>query len=155
MPAAARASLYDEDFVAWTEQQAARLRAFAMTRPNLDLDLENIAEEIGSMGRRDLRAAESALVRVIEHVLKLEHATAEAPRAGWRASAREHRRQLRQLLRDSPSLKPKLDLAAAYADGRAAAEDGLREHGEATDPLPRASPYALEQLLDDDWWLKA
>lgn len=50
-------SLYDEDILAWSEQQAALLRDLARHRdlPNA-LDLENVAEEIESVGRDELRA---------------------------------------------------------------------------------------------------
>ena len=45
------AQLYDEDFVRWTEQQAAALRQAAGLDVNLPLDWENLAEEIDSLGR--------------------------------------------------------------------------------------------------------
>jgi hypothetical protein len=37
-------SLYDRDFFAWTQQQAALLRHAATQEPTSDLDLENLAE---------------------------------------------------------------------------------------------------------------
>ncbi len=40
-------SLYDSDFFAWANQQAALLRAGQLSAA----DIENIAEEIESMGR--------------------------------------------------------------------------------------------------------
>ena len=49
---------YDTDFYAWTQQQAAALRQKAFAA----LDLEHLAEEIESMGKRDRRAVESTLV---------------------------------------------------------------------------------------------
>ena len=42
---------YDEDFYAWTTEQARLLRQGALS----DLDIENIAEELESMGRGDKR----------------------------------------------------------------------------------------------------
>lgn len=45
------ARLYEEDFVRWTEQQAAALRAAARAAINLPLDWENLAEGIDSLGR--------------------------------------------------------------------------------------------------------
>jgi hypothetical protein len=50
-------TLYDEDFYAWTQQQAALLRR--LPPPGNELDLEHIAEEIEDLGRSDLRAARS------------------------------------------------------------------------------------------------
>ena len=44
-------SLYDHDFYAWANQQAALLRAGRLT----EADIEHIAEEIESMGRSEKR----------------------------------------------------------------------------------------------------
>ena len=44
-------SLYDEDFVAWTQQQAKALRAAAGSRTNQPLDWENLAEEVEDLGK--------------------------------------------------------------------------------------------------------
>ena len=49
-------ALYDQDFVRWTEEQAAALRRAKSLLPaatggsNLLLDWENLAEEIESLG---------------------------------------------------------------------------------------------------------
>ena len=39
----ANADLYERDFVAWTEEQAARIGAAAGTHPNLLMIWENVA----------------------------------------------------------------------------------------------------------------
>ena len=44
--------LYEEDFFAWTQLKAEKLRRFARPRPNLPLDLPHIAEEIAELGHR-------------------------------------------------------------------------------------------------------
>ena len=44
-------TLYEEDTVAWSEQQAAALRAAARGGSNQPLDWENLAEEIESLGK--------------------------------------------------------------------------------------------------------
>jgi len=44
-------SLYEEDYYAWTKAQAAELRRMAARRVNSALDLENLAEEVESLGR--------------------------------------------------------------------------------------------------------
>jgi Domain of unknown function DUF29 len=45
-------TLYDEDFYAWTQQQAALLRR--LPPAGNELDLEHIAEEIEDLGRGSL-----------------------------------------------------------------------------------------------------
>jgi Domain of unknown function DUF29 len=50
-------TLYDEDFVAWSKEQGAALRAPARGGSNQVLDWENLAEEIEDLGqwvRREL-----------------------------------------------------------------------------------------------------
>ena len=45
------AELYDRDFVLWTEEMARLLRE----RRFGELDIENLAEEVESMGKRERR----------------------------------------------------------------------------------------------------
>src|SRR4051794_24801235 len=98
-------TLYERDFVRWTEAQAAQLRRAAETGTNLPLDWLRLAEEVAALGERDRRELYSRLVRVIEHLLKLQFAPAEQPRQVWEVSVLNQRRDLQQLLRSSPSLK--------------------------------------------------
>lgn len=101
-------SLYDRDFFAWTQQQAALLRQEAARKPTTALDLENLAEEIDSLGKRDRRALASQIARITEHLLKLQYARAKEPRAGWENSVDAHRSKARRILADSPGLKGEL-----------------------------------------------
>ena len=66
-------TLYDEDFVAWSKQQAEALRAAARGGSNQQLDWENLAEEIEDLGK-SLRSATAAAksVRIIQHLVKLD-----------------------------------------------------------------------------------
>src|SRR5918995_5795462 len=79
-------SLYQTDYYAWTKDQAAKLRALAAAGVNSTLDLENLAEEVESLGRSDLNTVRSQVRRIIEHLLKLEHSPAVEPRFGWQDS---------------------------------------------------------------------
>ncbi|MCG5239835.1 DUF29 domain-containing protein [Azospirillum doebereinerae] len=143
---------YDTDFLAWTEEQARLLREASRERINTPIDWENVAEEIESMGRSQLRAVESALVRAIEHLLKLEHSPAADLRGGWRRLVREQRDQANDALADSPSLRGKLDFAKAYRRGRDYAIDGLEQDRTAVELSLTDGPYTLDQVLDPDWW---
>src|SRR5947209_2970432 len=79
-------TLYDEDFVAWTQQQAEALRSAARGKTNHPLDWENLAEEIESLGKSDRRELHSQIYRIIRHLAKLQFSSAEEPRRGWRES---------------------------------------------------------------------
>src|SRR3954464_15566716 len=76
-------SLYDEDFVAWTQQQAKALRAAAGSRTNQPLDWENLAEEVEDLGKSVRRELESQIRRIIQHLLKLQYSPSADPRRGW------------------------------------------------------------------------
>jgi hypothetical protein len=81
-------SLYETDYYAWTKQQAAELRRLAKADASRTLDLDNLAEEVESLGRSDLATVRSHLRRIIEHLLKLEHSPSAEPRLGWNRSLR-------------------------------------------------------------------
>ena len=80
-------ALYDEDFVRWTEEQAAALQQAKGS--NLPLDWENLAKEIESLGRSDRRELRSQITRILRHLLKLEVSPAAESRAGWRSTIRD------------------------------------------------------------------
>src|SRR5436305_2048083 len=83
---------YDDDFYAWTQYQAGVLRG--MRRADNRLDRDRLAEEIEDLGKSDRRAVRSQIVRIIEHLLKLEYSPAVEPRFDWMASIVEARRTL-------------------------------------------------------------
>lgn len=148
------ATLYDTDFYGWTQEQAAKLRKLQVERANLELDLENIAEEIESLGRSDYRQLRSRLEEVAIHLLKLHYSLSWEPRRLWKNSVRGQRMRLARLLEESPSLKPRITEALAEAY-----EDALRHFDdekliELTMPmhLPGVCPFEVDQMLDEDWW---
>jgi hypothetical protein len=145
--------LYEADLYAWTRQQALALRRFARTRPNLPLDLDQIAEEIKDLGKSERDTAYSLAQRVIEHFLLIEHSPATDQRLHWADGIDEFRAQMRYKL--SPTIRRHLrrDLGELYADGRRIVERKMRRHGEqdAAAALPADCPYTIEQVLGD--WL--
>jgi Domain of unknown function DUF29 len=153
-------ALYDEDFMRWTEEQAAALRR-AKSLPlagaggsNLSLDWENLAEEIESLGKSDRRELRSQITRVLRHLLKLEASPAAELRAGWRATIDEARTEIEGLLEDSPSLRREtqtLIKKRIRAAARLAADD-LGQHGEPIEAIRvrlEGGDYTKEQVLGD------
>jgi Domain of unknown function DUF29 len=64
---------YGDDILLWSERQAELLRRMAAgERVNDQVDWENVAEEIESVGRTEPRACESHLVQALLHDLKAE-----------------------------------------------------------------------------------
>lgn len=99
--------LYDHDFVLWTEQQAAALRR--VNDSNLPLDWENLAEEIESLGKSQRAELNSQIRRILRHLFKLEASPAADPCAGWRATIRDARAEIEELLETSPSLRREVE----------------------------------------------
>lgn len=137
--------LYEHDIYAWTQQTAELLRQ----RRFQELDIEHLVEELETMGRRDRQELVSRLKILLAHLLKWQYQPAH--RSGsWRGSILEQRLRIRDLLQDSPSLKPFLAEAAAmaYDEGARLAS---KETGLPQGHFPEGLPYPLERLLDDDW----
>lgn len=139
--------LYDEDFTLWTEQQASllRRRAAGGLVNDADLDWQNIAEEIESVGGNTRRELRNRLSRLLQHLLKWRYQPDQRTRS-WRSTIRTQRQEIEELLTDNPSLQSKLPelFLAAYPRARA---DALEETGLLD--LPQVSPFTVEQALRD------
>ena len=69
----AHSSLYDDDIVLWSEEQAEVIRRLGRTRRDLpnDLDIDNVAEEIESVGRSEMASMESFLRLLMLRLIKI------------------------------------------------------------------------------------
>jgi Domain of unknown function DUF29 len=94
-------SLYEQDFVAWLDDTAAKLKEGNFA----EIDIVNLVEEIEGLARSDRRDLESCLLVLLTHLLKRMYIDAGDSIRGWELTIREQCRQLRKLLEDSPSLR--------------------------------------------------
>ncbi|MGH7093456.1 MAG: DUF29 domain-containing protein [Stellaceae bacterium] len=151
-------TLYDEDFVTWSRQQAEALRAAARTGSNLELDWENLAEEVEGLGASERRTLHSQVQRIIRHLLKLEYSSALDPRRGWIETVNDARSEIELVLEMSPSLRNQAE-AVAEAErirGSQSAIRDLEKYGEinaAGIPAIRGTHYTIDQILGD--WFPA
>jgi hypothetical protein len=144
-------ALYDEDFYAWTQQQAELLRRGPSAANRLDSDL--IAEEIEDLGRSELHTCQSLCERIIEHLLKLEYSGASEPADHWRYEIVEWRIQLNRKL--TRSIAAKLDLPDRYGVALRLLRRSARELPGLRERLPLECPYTLDQIIgagDEDWF---
>jgi len=130
---------YDEDILTWSEQQADLLRR----RSANALDWDNLAEEIEDLGRSQLRAVESHLIRALLHELKAAAWPLSRDVPHWRAEARGHCDDARSAF--TPSMKQRIDLASLY-------RRALRRMPETIDDqppqaVPDTCPVTLDELL--------
>ena len=140
------ATLYEHDFYAWANEQAALLRAGNLSAA----DIGNIAEEIESMGRSERRELVSRLTVLLLHLLKWQYQP-DRRGASWEAPIANTRDDLSDHLADNPSLKAQLpeSIVAAYRRARrdAAGETSLR-----IATFPQACPWTCEQAMDEEFW---
>jgi hypothetical protein len=137
---------YDRDFYAWANEQAALLRAGKLN----EADVQNIAEEIESLGRSEKREIKSRLAVLLLHLLKWRFQP-DKRSASWEESIRTQRRELPLVLADNPSLKSQWPEFTAYAY-RSARRDAAVETNLPFSRFPAECPWTLEQAIDDDFW---
>jgi Domain of unknown function DUF29 len=137
---------YDSDFYLWSAGQAALIREGKFDQ----LDIENVAEEIESLGRSDRKSLISQMQRLLAHLLKWQFQSSRRSKS-WRLSIFSAREEIGVLVEDSPSLSESLssglDRAYLSARKRAALETGLADKS-----FPESCPYSLSQILDEDFW---
>lgn len=95
------ASLYETDFLLWTEETVAKLKAKDFD----NVDLENLIEEIESLGKSDKKEIKSRLTTLLAHLLKRIYVNMPQEFNGWERTIRNQRTDLELALMDSPSLK--------------------------------------------------
>lgn len=141
---------YDTDTLLWSERQAALLRRLAAgEQVNAQVDWENVAEEIDSVGRSQRIALASHVRVVLEHLMKLEASPAVEPRRGWRETVRWARLDIKELLEDSPSLRRTVGavIARQLPDVREIVAEALADHGETLRVAVEGLSYDDEQVL--------
>lgn len=137
--------LYDRDFYLWLQETAQLLRTGEFDK----LDIENLVEEIESMGRSDKRSIKSNLEVVLMHLLKYKYQPEQRSNS-WRLTIFEHRDRLEAEFLDSPSLRPYL--TSVFEDCyRSARKKASIETGLTIATFPIDSPFTPEQALDEDY----
>jgi len=144
-------SLYDSDLVAWSVEQARALREAGRRRVNLPIDWENVAEEIESLGKSERRTLGSRIGTVIEHLLKLEVSPATNPAAAWRDTIRRARRDIAEILEESPSLRREVPeiVARQLKAARELVLANLADHNEQPRQPIDAISYDADAILGD------
>lgn len=135
-------SLYERDFFSWTQEQARLLRE----RRFEELDLDNLVDEVESVGGSEKREIRRRLGVLIAHLLKWRFQPGIRS-ASWRRTIRDQRDEIRGILDDSPSLRryPATVLGLCYSSGRLMASE---ETGIDFTVFPDDCPFTIEQVLD-------
>ncbi len=111
--------LYQEDYYGWLQENAQLIREKRFS----EIDVENIVEELESMGKSEKRELSSRLTILLMHLLKWQYQSVKRSMR-WRNTIAVQRIDIRELLEDSPSLKNEIadKIEVAYEKAKLAAE---------------------------------
>ena len=139
-------SLYDRDFVIWSETQAERLRRLAAGERVNDVDWDNLIEEVETLGRSEIQAVESLLEQALLHAMKVAARPDDPASSHWRGEIRTFLNNARR--RHTPSMRQRIAIPDIYAD----ALDAVRQMrlGGPQRPLRDTTNLTLADLLSRD-----
>ena len=140
--------LYQQDYNQWVELTVKQLQEEKFA----GVDWENLIEEVADLSRRERSKLKSLLTRLWEHLLKLGYWESEREynQGHWKGEIRNFRKQIKDVLKNSPSLKPYLlDIfAECYQDAREIIADRSQLPLE---NFPLKPIGTIEQILDENW----
>ncbi|MFM7191877.1 MAG: DUF29 domain-containing protein [Microcystaceae cyanobacterium] len=139
-------TLYETDFNQWLEETAKTLKDGNFQA----LDVENLIEEIQSMGSNDRREIKSRLIVLIMHLLKCQYQPKKQTQS-WIATINTQRNEIELVLEDSPSLRPYLtaNIPHCYQKARL---DAATETKLPLKTFPLECPFTQEQILEAGWF---
>lgn len=164
-------SLYDQDFLLWTEDTVAKLRSLqhcgailfqpggvistqdneAILQDFQELDLEHLIEEIEALDISQRKELLSRLTTLLEHILKRLYIPMSLEYNGWERTIREQRRGIRVLLDQMPSLKNFWD-GFFYKAWNFAIKDLQVEYPQIQFPREWQFSKDIETMLDRIFW---
>jgi hypothetical protein len=136
---------YEDDVVAWANEQAQLLREGRFEQ----LDIEHLADEIEDVGKSEQRELANRMALLLAHLLKWQRQPGRRG-ASWQITIRNQRRGVLRRLRETPSLRRRLDepdwWAGVWDDAtaKAATETGLAD-------FPEHCPWDADEVLREDW----
>lgn len=135
---------YLADFNSWIDQTAQLLREGRWH----EVDVAHLIEEVEGLGKSERCGIASQLTRLLLHLLKWQYQP-QRRSDSWLDSITDARTQIELAFEDSPSLRDNASdqLEASYQRARrqTTKQTGLEIS------IPSVCPYALEQVLIEDW----
>lgn len=136
---------YDVDFYTWAMSQADAVRR----RSANEVDWENVAEELESLGKGEARELHSRYIVLLTHLLKWMYQPKRRS-SSWSASIAEQRKMITRHMRQNPGLasKEREEFIDAYDIARVRA---VRETRLELVVFPETPPFTIEQAKDENW----
>ncbi|MGB5596649.1 MAG: DUF29 domain-containing protein [Crocosphaera sp.] len=139
-------TLYEKDFALWIQETVKRLQSGDLTQ----VDLENLIEEIETLGKRDKRELESRLITLFEHALKRVYVSLPDCYRGWEVTLNRTQQKLNRILNDSPSLRN--FIREIYLNCYQKALENMRIEYDTNFPNTFPFPDNIDELLTRKFW---
>jgi hypothetical protein len=140
-------NLYDQDFALWIEKTVKQLKSGDLSQ----VDLENLIEEVESLGKSQRKAVDNFLTRLLEHLLKRCYVVLPDCYRGWEIEIRNFRKELKKEFKYSPSLKRFMIeiLEECYREALEAVKEDYPDSN-----FPDVCPFAedIDGLLNHKFW---
>ena len=140
-------NLYDQDFALWIEKTVKQLKSGDLSQ----VDLENLIEEVESLGKSQRKAVDNFLTRLLEHLLKRCYVVLPDCYRGWEIEIRNFRNDLKKEFKYSPSLKRFMIeiLEECYREALEAVKEDYPDSN-----FPDVCPFAedIDGLLNHKFW---
>ena len=139
--------LYELYSYLWIEKTIEVLKTHSLK----DLDIENLIEELESLGKRDFNKVRSLLRQIMIHLLLLEYWSEEYDRnyRHWEAEILAFRSDLKDNLTTTLENRLYERLDDLYDD---ASKYVLKKTGLVNRIIPMNCPYSFQQLSDKNWY---
>ncbi|MFH7241624.1 MAG: DUF29 domain-containing protein [Spirulina sp.] len=143
-----RQTIYSQDFLEWTEHQIVCLQQGQWE----NIDIDNLVEELGDLGRSEQKELGSYLKMLIMHLLKWQYQP-ECRTTSWKMTISNIRDAIQDCLEDSSSLQRFLNNSEWVEKYyRRARRDAAKETQMTLDRFPSECPYNLKDLLNSDFF---
>lgn len=139
-------TLYDTDFNLWIDETVKQLKLGHLD----ELDIENLIEEVESLGRSDKRELENRLITLFEHTLKRRYVPLNECYRGWEITIFRTQKEIKRILKDSPSLKN--FLVNILEDSYQEAWENMSQEYDVI--FPKVNPFSvkIDDLLTKEFW---
>jgi hypothetical protein len=142
----------DDDFDGWLLGQASALRE----RRYFLLNCDRLAEELEDMAALRRSALRSDLTVLLTHLLKFGYGVKTIERAWsereWKFDIVEHRDRVKDLLRESGTLRAEFESLKLEAYSRARKRAGLLVDPNQKPVGLEECPWSTEEILNDDFF---
>ncbi len=138
------AELYERDIVLWSERMVELLQKGKFD----ELDLENLIDEVGDLGKRERDRLLSSIRLILHHLLKWEYQPEKRSKS-WAQTIQRERVNVQDYLEETPSLVRAINTAGIEKAYKTARRHAAIETDLPLKTFPSSCPYRWAQIIDD------